>query len=128
MNARLGNRSAEYKEFAPHTQDGRIQQCPLCRNVWFNEVHLLIECKMLDTFRKQLKIKQGITLYALFESYRRKDSSADLYTLARMFLGQERGLKKMDYVKRGIILEAIVEKFFNLWQIQSGIRRLTNTY
>ena len=124
MNARFGNRCNTYKDYAVHMPDGRIYQCPLCDSILYNEIHVLIECRALEHTRAQIKISPEMTLQQKLQKYAQNEETSDKCSIARMFLGQDRKMKKMDFVRHGLALELLTEKFFQIWETKLGITNL----
>ena len=116
MNARLGNRSNQYTDYAVSTMDGRIQNCPLCRQTNYNEIHILIICPALDNVRAHLRISPKQSLKQFIERYIRQTKMMNAVDQAKYFLGHNQKLTKFEYAKRGFILEGLVSSFFDIWK------------
>ena len=119
MNAGLGNRDTHYKSYAVHIEDGRISDCPLCITGPNNEVHLLTGCTVMNRHRAQIMVGDRplkVTLDTIYTEYR----PPSLQELARLFLGQQAGLTKQDYIHRGNALINLVDSFFDEWSARIG--------
>ena len=118
MNAGLGNRDA-YRAADSVCQDGgRIIQCPLCFQGSNNEIHLLVTCEMMTKHRQSIKLRSGISIQDCISSLQKPGS--DNLSAVRRFLTQEKGVRKLDMIDRGIALEMLVDKYFLEWSNVTG--------
>ena len=114
MNLQLGNRSDVYKNYAPHIENGRIVDCPLCSEGPNNEIHLIVECQSLLPTRRSTILSNGHSIKHLLTSGQYEATQTSDGKL-RLFLGLEDGLKTKDYVERGLAIIEMVSVFFNEW-------------
>ena len=111
----LGNRTDFYRNFAKHNDKGRVVQCPLCLLYKNNEVHILVQCAALSQARSSRLAGYNTSISMILSSLREKHPLASATTLARLFLGQEPNLLKLDYIIRGKLLISLVNAFFECW-------------
>jgi len=121
MNAGLGNRDIIYKDYAVYVEDGRIVNCPLCTLGDNDEVHLLTGCPNMSKYRRSIKLG-GKTLREVLYEISRKYNPPSKQALARLFVGQQAGLTRVVYIRRGHALIELVDAFFNAWSTKFGSR------
>ena len=114
MNLQLGNRSDVYKNYAPHVENGRIIDCPICNDGPNNEIHLIVECKSLSVTRRSIILSNGHSIQYLLTNGQYETAQTSDGKL-RLFLGLEDGLRTKDYVERGLAIIEMVNVFFNEW-------------
>ena len=119
MNAGLGNRDADFKEFAVYVQHGRVIMCPLCLKGSNNEVHLLVECEDLESRRESIPIEE-LTLKQKLEQIRTILNNPTSASITRYFLGQENDLSRLQYMHRGKALMSMISRFMELWSKKAG--------
>ena len=113
MNAGLGNRDAFRTADAICQDRGRILQCPLCFMGSNDEFHLLLKCEYMEQSRSEIKLLKGDSLQATLMKLRLK--SRDDFEACRIFLGQDKSLKRSDLADRGLALDILLDKFFLEW-------------
>ena len=113
MNAGLGNRDAFRTANSICQDGGRILQCPLCFMGSNDEFHLLIKCESMEQARSEIKLLNGDSLQATLMKLRL--GSRDDFEACRIFLGQNKSLKRSDLADRGLALDILLDKFFLEW-------------
>lgn len=115
QNAGLGNRSDSHKHYAPQDSKGRVVQYPLCSLGRNNEVHLLVECKLVESDHLAITTSNGESLRSILNNIELAYPAQSSVIMARLFLGQQDGLSRLDFVERGRILIKLLEAFFVKW-------------
>ena len=113
MNAGLGNRDAFRTADSICQDGGRILQCPLCFMGSNDEFHLLIKCEFMEQSRSEIKLLNGDSLQATLMKLRLE--SRDDFEACRIFLGQDKSLKRTDLADRGLALDILLDRFFLEW-------------
>jgi len=113
MNAGLGNRDAFRTADSVCQDGGRILQCPLCFMGSNDELHLLIKCESMEQSRSEIKLLNGDSLQATLMKLRLE--SRDDFEACRMFLGQDKSLRRTDLADRGLALDILLDRFFLEW-------------
>ena len=120
MNAGLGNRDTFYKDYAVSIDRGRVVSCPLCISGPNDEHHLVMVCPALELTRNKLMVSPNNSISGLISKIHQKYHPSDSFECLRLFLGQELGLTRLDYINRGQALEKLVECFFIAWAEKLG--------
>ena len=92
---------------------GGILQCPLCFMGSNDEFHLLIKCEFMEQSRSEIKLLNGDSLQATLMKLRLE--SRDDFEACRIFLGQDKSLKRTDLADRGLALDILLDRFFLEW-------------
>mgnify|MGYP006975812852 CR=1 FL=1 len=108
------SRSDVYKNFAPHIENGRIVDCPLCNDGPNNEIHLIVDCKSLLPTRRSTILSNGHSIQYLLTNGQYEAAQTSDGKL-RWFLGLEDGLRTKDNFERGLAIIEMVTVFFNEW-------------
>ena len=120
MNAGLGNRDHYRSADSLSQDDGRVTVCPLCLLGPNTELHVLLGCTSLRRSRSTIFMLSGVSLESLLVSIRHSYNCQSDQEVARFFLGQERGLTRMNLVDRGLALDVLLTAFYSQWSVLRG--------
>ena len=91
---------------------------PLLHEISNNEFHLLIKCESMEQARSEIKLINSESLQATLMKLRLE--SRDDSETCRIFLGQDKSLKRSDLADRGLALDILLDKFFLEWSKMRG--------
>ena len=111
QNAGLGNRTDKLARYGLDLDNGRILKCPLCKNGNNNEIHLVIDCNIMNDIRTSHKLLEGESFKSWLNNRRQDDS----LTKMREFMGGYKLLSFANYLDRGLFLMMIRRVFFERW-------------
>ena len=117
MNAGLGNRDYYRSADSLSQDDGRVTICLLCLLGPNTELYVLLVCISLRRSRSTIFMLSGASLESLLISIRHSYNCQSDQEVARFFLGQERGLTRMDFVDRGLALDVLLTSFYAHWSV-----------
>ena len=120
MNAGLGNRNVYYKNYAAFIEKGRVAYCPLCLDGRNDETHLVTECEEMESARRTIFLSPTCTLKLCLSQIQEKYNPESNAGLLRLFLGQEKNLCRLNYLRRGMALSELVDHFFFKWSEKVG--------
>ena len=109
-NAGLGNRDSFRTADSICQDGGRILQCFMGSN---DEFHLLIKCEVMEQSRSEIKLLDGNSLQATLMKLRIE--SRDDFEACRIFLGQDKSLRRTGLADRGLALDILLDRFFLEW-------------
>ena len=115
MNVGLGNRDTYYREYAVFVDQGRVVVCPLCSKGPNNEIHLVMECRVLKSERSKIKIDSDVSLGMEIAKIKDDDPEGDKESWLRQLVGQDKTVSRLRMIQRGIALSCLVDRFFSLW-------------
>ena len=120
MNVGLGNRDNYYRNHAVFVDQGRVVVCPLCCKGPNNEIHLVMECRVIKPQLSKIKVDVKTSLGMEIAKIKDEDPDGDKESWLRQLIGQDRRTSRLKLVQRGIALSLLVDKFFSLWSEKIG--------
>ena len=94
-----------------------IVWCPLCCKGPNNEIHLVMECRVIKPHLSKIKVDVKMSLGMEKDA----DPDSDKESWLRQLIGQDRRTSRLKLIQRGIALSLLVDRFISLWSEKIGV-------